>query len=670
MLYECLAGHPPFGGDSIGEVLRMHLSARPAGLRTLDPEVPRALDEVVQRLLRKDPRDRCQTARAALFDLEAIASAVAGGDRDPAIAVGAHDWRRTLTEPAFVGRQGELVALAAQLARARLGRSGLALVEAQSGGGKTRLLGEFALQALRAGALVLRGQGVDHAARRPFQLLVGVAADLARAATGEPGLAAHLRVQLGESANAAAAALPELRALPAPTPGEPVGPETFAEARTIRALCALLDALGTPERPALVLLDDGQWADGLTLKLLAEWSRRGADRRHSVLVVVAFRSEEAPANHLLRKLNPSLALELPPLPQEDLRQLAASMAGPLPGEIHDLVAGLAEGSPFMVSAVLRGLSESGALVAEVQGWRVEPLALEDVRSSRHAAAFLARRIELLPPDALAILEVGAVLGKEFDVALAASLAEQSSPRAIAAIDEARRRHILWMRDLGARCAFVHDRLREALLARISPERLRALHLAAAQRLEVSSRDRVFELAYHFDAAGDATRALPYALAAAADARARHALTVAEDQYRIAARGAAASEAAVRRTIHEGLGDVLMLRGRYEAAAGAFEAARELCAGAVARAEVEVTSDAITARLCVRDHGIGIAPEDQARIFERFERAVSLRSYGGLGLGLWITREIVAAMGGQIRVESRPGEGSAFHLELPRAQPLT
>ncbi|MFL5346150.1 MAG: CHASE domain-containing protein [Hyalangium sp.] len=70
-------------------------------------------------------------------------------------------------------------------------------------------------------------------------------------------------------------------------------------------------------------------------------------------------------------------------------------------------------------------------------------------------------------------------------------------------------------------------------------------------------------------------------------------------------------------------------------------------------------------LTVRDQGIGIAPEHQARIFERFERAVSERNYGGLGLGLYITRTIVEALGGTIRVKSEPGQGACFTVELPR-----
>jgi PAS domain S-box-containing protein len=73
----------------------------------------------------------------------------------------------------------------------------------------------------------------------------------------------------------------------------------------------------------------------------------------------------------------------------------------------------------------------------------------------------------------------------------------------------------------------------------------------------------------------------------------------------------------------------------------------------------------TAVVEVADQGIGIAAADQERIFDRFERAVSASSYGGLGLGLYIARQIVDALGGTIRVQSVPGAGARFTVELPR-----
>ena len=85
-------------------------------------------------------------------------------------------------------------------------------------------------------------------------------------------------------------------------------------------------------------------------------------------------------------------------------------------------------------------------------------------------------------------------------------------------------------------------------------------------------------------------------------------------------------------------------------------------------EITLDGDERTARLEVRDHGIGILTDRLPHIFERFERAVSERHYGGLGLGLWIVRQIVDAFGGSVRALSAPGEGSTFIMELPRTPP--
>jgi signal transduction histidine kinase len=83
------------------------------------------------------------------------------------------------------------------------------------------------------------------------------------------------------------------------------------------------------------------------------------------------------------------------------------------------------------------------------------------------------------------------------------------------------------------------------------------------------------------------------------------------------------------------------------------------------AVVSVVGTPSGAVLSVADAGLGIASEDQQRIFEQFERATPARNYGGLGLGLWLTRAIVVEHGGQITVQSAPGQGARFRVELPR-----
>lgn len=80
--------------------------------------------------------------------------------------------------------------------------------------------------------------------------------------------------------------------------------------------------------------------------------------------------------------------------------------------------------------------------------------------------------------------------------------------------------------------------------------------------------------------------------------------------------------------------------------------------------LRLRSEGKSARVDVQDRGIGMSPDQQNRIFGRFEQVMTQHHGGGFGIGLWVTRRLVAAMGGQISVSSNPGEGSTFTVILP------
>ncbi|HWA99770.1 MAG TPA: response regulator [Pirellulales bacterium] len=585
IIFELIAGRPPFDASTAGAVLLQHMTAPVPELRSIGLKVPRTLDEIVQRLLRKDPSDRYQTADAVLADLDTILQAFATGDRDPDFVIGLHDRRRTVTGAAFVGRKTELAEVDAQIHRVRMGECASLLVECESGGGKTRLLDELAQRCRRQGFWVLRGHGSSQAAQRPFQLLSGVLEEVVDAGTE---VAQRIRDCLGDQWDDVNAALPRLAEKLGWQSSVMLGPEAFGEARSLGALARFLNALGSAERPALIILDDCQWADELGIRLLNQWitlNARSQPSQGHAMIIIAFRSEEVPEEHPLRKLDTSGHLKLAPFGPDDICRMLESMAGPLPAEAVDVAMRLSAGSPFMASAILHGMVESGALVANGRGWRIEPSAMANMQSSHHAASVLAHRIELLPPAALVFLTVGAILGKEFDLQTVLDLTAQDSLELIPILDLARQRHLVWLRSNGARCAFVHDKVRAAILDRLSQEERRRWHLRAALLLQSSPGYNVFELAYHFDAAEEYELALGYAVDAAEQARAEHALESAEQHYRIAQRGAAHSDIGTRFRIYEGLGDVLMLRGQYADSAEQFERAVPLAEGATAEAKI-------------------------------------------------------------------------------------
>jgi signal transduction histidine kinase/tetratricopeptide (TPR) repeat protein len=579
VLLECLLGRPVHDGHQVGQVLKQQMTASPP---RLEPPVPRLLGQIADRLVQRDPAERYQSAAGLARDLDELAEALDRGVADPTFVLGSRDRRVTLAEPGFVGRQPQVALLEEHVRLTALGQGGIAFVGAESGGGKSRLLGEL-VRRVPERVLCLNGQGLDQAAQRPFQVLSGVARDLARAA-GQGDLAERIRSHLGDRAAAVAVAFPELAPVLGIDAPAALGPDEFGEVRTIQAVARLLDALGTPEHPAVVVLDDCQWADELSARLLAHWRSARTVPCH-VLVVAAYRSDELPVESVLRQIQPLVRIGLPPLADDDVAALVTSMAGAVPDEAVEVVVRLAEGSPFMASAVLRGLVEADALVSGPDGWSVDPTALSDVRSSRRAATVLAHRITLLGPETRRLLAVGAVLGKEFEVSLAAGLGGVDPVEVTRAVREASRRHLVWS-SLDGRCSFVHDKVREALLARLDTEQRRRLHEQTATLLEARRPTRFFDLAFHFDAAGQPDRALPYALAAAEEARAQQSLELVEQQYRIAQRGAADTDVPRRRTIAEELGRVLMLRGRYEEAEVELAAARRLAEAPASVARID------------------------------------------------------------------------------------
>ncbi|MDQ4039774.1 MAG: EAL domain-containing protein [Actinomycetota bacterium] len=587
LLFECLAGHPPFSGPTVSDLLRQHLSQPPPELRESGIPVPRAVDALLQRLLRKEPAERYQSASALAADLADLLAAAEAGDPDPRLVIGRQDQRVSLTDPAFVGRETELETLGSLIAGLASGFGGLVRLEADSGVGKSRLLSEATRQVLPAGVTVLYGQGVAHAAQQPFTLLDGVAQGLVTLLETDETTRLALVADLADMSTAVARALPSLGGVLGVTLEEDPGPEQFGELRSLAALRRLFVALATPQRPLLLVLDDCQWADTLTIRLLAALFP-GTSSPPYLGVIVAFRSDEVPAGHSLREIPGGQAMHLGPLTAQAMNQLAESMAGPLPRRALQAVVRLAQGSPFMGAAVLRGLVECGALTRVTDRWQINESALHHVQTARRAAAFLVSRLELLSSSALELLSAGAVLGKEFDVDMAVTLVAGAGV-APEIIEEARRRRLLWVDERTGRCEFFHDKIREALLERLDEDSRRSLHGRAADILVRASKDveggSVFAVAYHLDAAGRHAEALPYALAGAKLALTQYALDAAVTHYRMAER-AEITDVATRIQIAEGLGDVLTLQGVYAEAETQLTTARELVDDAVSAASLD------------------------------------------------------------------------------------
>lgn len=308
VIYECLTGNPFYRGETVRDVLREQVEEQ-SSLRVWDiPSVPRALHEALDRLVQKDPRCRFESVDVALDTFIEIRDRFLSGEVEFSLL--RPPPRQAVSEPTFIDRQAELDSLHESIDLLSRGNGGLILLEGESGSGKSRLLQELRWR----NCWVAKGQAIDHAAHRPFQVLEKVIEEVLLRAQSDEDFLRRLQMDLAEDLSAIEDAFPRLGQIlkPRKTPLQLVGPEALAEQRTLRAGIRLLHLLGDAKHPAVVILDDCQWADDLSLKLLSAWSASSEKVGGYTLVIAAVRSEDLGDNHLLRSAAKLKHISLPP----------------------------------------------------------------------------------------------------------------------------------------------------------------------------------------------------------------------------------------------------------------------------------------------------------------------------------------------------------------------
>ncbi|GIW95373.1 MAG: ATPase [Pirellulaceae bacterium] len=589
ILFWLLSGEVPYSACDLRSLLYTVTTSPPPALYRLRPDVPRALEDVVHRLLKKTSDERYQSAEALLYDLRQIRTHLDQPGWLADFVVGTQDRRGRLSEPVIVGRQAQRRHLEAFLNRLAQGQRGAVAIEAESGAGKSRLLQETADKARSRSWRVFHSQSVSDVAPVPLYSLAPLLDGLVSEIEQDAEFARRLAQRLQPHAPALASVAPAItRALGLTPSSDDVGTaaqEPFGEQRAVEAFVALIESLGDASCPALLLFDDFQWADELTQRVVRRWLAWARHTPGYVAVVFAFRTELA-CDHFLRHAEGIEHLSLAPLTEAEVRQMAASMAGELPEAAVEQLVRLAAGNPFMVTAVLRGMVETGVLSASRDGWSLDADALQHLESSRDAGTVLARRIDALAPATRAVLATAALVGREFGLDELGVLTGCTAEEVWRSVCEAQQKHLVWSRSDGGRFAFAHDRLRAAFLSRLGPEDRSRLHVALARYWQQQVPQKTAQIAYHLARGGQLAEALPFALQAAAEARRHFSPEQAEQQYRIAEQATQGQATPVRFQTVLGLGEVLLLRGKYAEAAIYLEEALRLASDRMTAISVE------------------------------------------------------------------------------------
>jgi serine/threonine protein kinase/predicted ATPase len=530
VLFELLTGRYPFELEEPALLLHAQLFEEAPRLSQFLPDIPAPLEQLVSRLLSKRRSERPGYAEdvARVFTEMGIS-----GDLE-----GAPSPRVYLYRPMLSGRSSQLEILTSRVRGIEANGGGLVLLGGESGVGKTRLALELVRELQNNKLRVVVGECQDRGARFPldaFRKPLLEIADLCRSR----GLEETERL-LGKRGKILSRYEPSLALLPGQA--EQPEPEDLAPAaakkRLFTYLAQTLDAYCN-QSPLLLLLDDLQWADELSLEFLSALQKDQKLCRW-MFILGTYRTEEI--NESLQKLLSSTEnITLDRLGDDAVASMVGDMLAlsPPPTLFSRYLSHHSEGNPFFVAEYLRSAVQEGILWRDSNGrWQVQDEAINQEDGARlplpkTLRTLVERRLANLPARALSLLESLSVLGREAPLSLIERVHPLSERELEESIAELFRRQVL-DDDTPGKLRFAHDKLRELSYARLSESSRKELHRRAAEQLGSlfgEDEQRQGELGYHWEQAGEPARARPCYLEGARRATRSYSHQEAERLYR-------------------------------------------------------------------------------------------------------------------------------------------
>lgn len=587
MLYEALTGRLPFQGSTL-EILQRKQVADPAPLSEI-PNLPEDLSALCLKLLERYPEQRPDA-----FEIAKIAAAPTSNLAAPS------------TEHHLIGRGHQLSQLEDALEQFNeTGQPMVVFVDGRSGEGKTTLCEAFLKErkhdsryAVMSGRCYDREsvpyKALDSTIDAICRYLNGLAsADIAAMLPRDMAMLIHLFPVVGR-----------VKGIKEAAKSIDVAILDVEEVRT-RAFQALRELLGRigDRQPIILFIDDLQWGDADSAKILLQLLQ--PPLAPQVLILGTFRTDEANDSRFLQsweELKVKLDIQVDqhsvrvcPFTQEECTQLVVNLLQQNNETIQRRSQEFFEqtaGNPFLLTELV------GCFDPATDSFR--PLPVHEV---------IEEKLRRLPEEARLLLEVTAVSGQALDMEEASEVAGQ---KMVPTATLTRMRTERLLRFLGSaqmqRIDTYHDRIRETILAEMHFEKKCRLHRKLGERIERTANglsesqltqllvgslthpdrksDRLFDLSFHFDEAGEKDKACSYGLLAADQARDQYALEVAMTYYQISRKNSVNCSQKTSRRILVGLGKTATLLGHYPEAEESLQRAHSLATNLFDRCEIE------------------------------------------------------------------------------------
>jgi predicted ATPase/signal transduction histidine kinase len=537
--YHVLTGSVPFETDDVVELIHCHIAQMPVPPHLRHPSIPEPPSAIVLKLLAKNAEDRYQSADGLLSDLAECARQLRETGRLTPFVLGERDLPRTLRiSEKLYGREEPLEALRAAFERTASGPLELLVIDGYSGVGKSAVVREIHKPVAARRGYFAQGKCEQASTQGPRSIFSQVLSDLVQQIlTESEERLSQWRTRLLEAFNGDGKLftdiVPELELIigeqPAPLPLPPVEARERFDAIFTRFLLTF----ATAKHPLVLFLDDLQWVQPASLRLLTRLAT--TPLASHLLLICAYRDNEVPPSHPFRVALDELSngglplthFHLSPLELEHVTALLADTlrcetATALP--LAELFLEKTGGNPFFLTQLLDTLHEAGLLRFDPQArhWTWEREQLLQLGVSDNVVDLMVAKIRKYPAAVREALLLASSMGSTFDLGTISIITDTSPREAAHHLWEAVRDGLLlpldnryqyyqWAREdreaapppEEVRYRFAHDRILEAAFSQVAVEQRAALSLRIGRRLRdklpaEQRSERIFALVNHLD----------------------------------------------------------------------------------------------------------------------------------------------------------------------------
>jgi len=535
--YELLTGQLPFPMPDALEVVHCHIARQPSPPHALKPEIPPPISEIVLKLMAKNAEDRYQSSYGLQADLEECwRQWQTTGKIATLFPLGRADISDRFEIPQkLYGRDREIAWLLAGAERVGQGTCEMMLIRGYSGIGKSALVQEIYKPLTRQRGYFIAGKFDQFQRDIPYASLIQAFQSLVRQLLTENPIAiAHWRnkllTALGSNGQVIIEVIPDVECIIGRQSPVPTLAPSEAQNRFNLVFQNFIKVFTQPEHPLVMFLDDLQWSDGASLKLM-QLLMTTPDIRHLFLIGAYRDHEVSPGHPLIRMLDDLIKeqttvhqIALSPLTLANISQLLAETlhsSFELVKPLAELVQTKTAGNPFFINEFLKSLYARGLVTFDYQQgrWQWDLAHIQAQQITDNVVELMADKVQQLPLTTQTELKLAAGMGHQFDLERLAMVYEKS-PRDTAtelwsAIvaglvvpqSEACQLMELEVEGLAERVMasyqFAHDRIQQAVYSLLPEADKEALHWRIGQLLlhhpQTALRDgQLFDIVNHLN----------------------------------------------------------------------------------------------------------------------------------------------------------------------------